>query len=45
VTKTDTLIYHALEANPAIEKASLEEAVRIAESNNEPLLSVLKRPK
>lgn len=45
MTKTDTLIYHALEANPAIEKASLEEAVRIAESNNEPLLSVLKRAK
>ncbi|HNQ51250.1 MAG TPA: ATPase, T2SS/T4P/T4SS family [Candidatus Omnitrophota bacterium] len=45
MTKTDALIYGALQANPAIDKTALEEAARLAEGNNEPLLAVLKRVK
>ncbi len=45
MTKIDALIYSALSADPAIDKNALEEAGRIAEGNNEPLLAVLKRIK
>ncbi|HQJ15996.1 MAG TPA: ATPase, T2SS/T4P/T4SS family [Candidatus Omnitrophota bacterium] len=45
MTKIDALIYRALQANAAIDKTALEEASRVAEGNNEPLLAVLKRTK
>ncbi|MFA6384462.1 MAG: ATPase, T2SS/T4P/T4SS family [Candidatus Omnitrophota bacterium] len=41
--KTDALIYSALQSNASIDKNALKEAVRIAEENNEPLITVLKR--
>jgi type II secretory ATPase GspE/PulE/Tfp pilus assembly ATPase PilB-like protein len=45
VTKIDALIHSALLVNPAIDKKSLEDAVRVSQENNEPLLAVLKRVK
>ncbi|MFA5099653.1 MAG: ATPase, T2SS/T4P/T4SS family [Candidatus Omnitrophota bacterium] len=43
MTKTDALIYSALSANVSIDKNALKEAARVAEENNEPLITVLKR--